>query len=123
MPNPILILEAMGFAAVATALVFLLFGTVARGDRSAPAACGATLGLGLGSWLGFLVLGLRPRWPHTEDLDRFLAVVFPAFLGVEILPTILRWSPRSCWLARGLVAAAAAPALLYGSSYLSDVAG
>ena len=68
-------------------------------------ACGWVLGLGLGSWLGFLVLGLRPRWPLSEDLDRFLALVFPAFLGVEVLIAILRWSPCPSWLARGLVAA------------------
>ena len=123
MPDPVLMLEAMGVAAVAAALVFLLFGNAARGERPALSACGWVLGLGLGSWLGFLVLGLRPRWPLSEDLDRFLALVFPAFLGVEVLISILRWPPAPRWLARGLVAALAAPALLYGSSYLSDVAG
>src|SRR3954470_22846215 len=113
MPDPVLMLEAMGVAAMAAALVFLLFGNAARGGRPALAACGWVLGLGLGSWLGFLVLGLRPRWPLTEDLDRFLAVVFPAFLGVELLDSILRWPPAPRWLARGLASTLAAPTLLY----------
>jgi hypothetical protein len=123
MPDPILMIEAMGVAAVAAAFLFALFGRKGRGDSATRSACGWVMGLGIGSWLGLLVLDLRPRWPLAEDLDRFLGIVLPAFLGVELVLAILRWPGALRWLARGLVAAGAAPALLHGSSYLSDVAG
>lgn len=125
MPDPVLVLEAMGIAAVAAALIALLFENVPRRARPAPArsSCGWVLGLGLGTWLGAFVLGLRPRWPLSEDLDRFLGLVLPAFLGVEIVVSTLRWPPLPRWLARALVAVLTAPTLLHGSSYLSDVAG
>jgi hypothetical protein len=123
MPDPMLIMKSTGVAAVVAALVFALSGRLRRGDPRALPVCGWVLALGLGSWLGFLVLGLRPGWPLAEDLDRFLALVFPAFLGAELIPAMLRWPPGPRWLVRALVAPAAAPVLLYGSSYLSDVAG
>jgi hypothetical protein len=123
MPDLVLMLKVMGVSAVAAALIFGLFARSLEKNSPRAAACGQALGLGVGSWLGFLVLGFRPHWPLRDDQDRFLALVFPAFLGVEILGLVFNASGASRWFARVLVAAAAAPVLLQGSSYLSDLAG
>jgi hypothetical protein len=88
MPELGLMLKAAGAAALSTALVSRLFAWPGKSCNPARATCGNALGLGLGSYLGFLVLGFRPHWPPLEDQDRFLTLVFAAFLGVELLPAI-----------------------------------
>ena len=82
---------------------------------------GWILGYGAGIYAGCAVLGLIPHWPMPEDRDRFVVILLPLTLGVEIAAA---YGPR--WLAlplRLITAAAAAPILLYNSVYLVDLSG
>jgi hypothetical protein len=72
---------------------------------------------------GTLLLGLGPRWPAKEDRDRFLLVLLPAALVVELIaafPRVPRWV---AWLLRSVVAAGAARVMLHATVYLADPAG
>jgi hypothetical protein len=121
MPDPILLLKAMAAAAVLAAVVLLV---VARPWRTPPpialVAGGWAASVGLGFALGSLYLKPKLHWPPVEDQDRFLLLVMPAAFAVESLAAIA-WLPR--WLVgslRCILAAAVAPTLLYGSTYLTD---
>jgi hypothetical protein len=84
---------------------------------------GWVLGLGAGIYAGCAVLGVVPRWPIPEDRDRFLVVLLPLTLAVEMTATAAK---RPRWLAPSLrltLAGAAAPILLYNSVYLVDLSG
>lgn len=120
MPDPLLLLKALAVALGASALA----GAVGRrvsGGR--PSGWVWSLAIGTGAYLGLAVLGIRPRWPIREDQHRLLGLVLPAILLIEAAGDLIR-PPR--WLARlGRLASslAVAPALLYGSVYVADLAG
>jgi len=123
MPDPILIMQAVGMAAVASAVVLGLCGWPARAAGPSRVDAGWVLGLGAGFFLGCWVLGIRPHWPPREDLDRLLALVLPAILVVELLaafPKVPRWL---VWPLRLTVMAGVARVLLHGTSYITDLAG
>ncbi|WP_165245427.1 hypothetical protein [Paludisphaera soli] len=120
MPDPILMLGATAAALIAAALAAALGRWVARGRASGLVG---TLAFAIGAYLGLAVLGVRPRWPLSEDQDRFLGLVLPGVLLVEAIGPVAK-VPR--WAGVGLRFAgsmAVAPTLLYGSSYLADLAG
>jgi hypothetical protein len=123
MPDPVVIVTAMGMAAAASLVVLLIFGWPRRAARPPWFDAGWVLGLGVGFFLGCWLLGIRPTWPLQQDLDRLLALVFPAVMAVELLaafPKVPRWL---VWSLRLAVAAVSAPLLLHGSSYLTDLSG
>src|SRR5258708_2074491 len=148
MPDRMSILQALAAATLIAAAFVLIFGWPWRWPRvvrtpagpgalsaavqsliwwrraaSPWAAAGGVLGVGLGYYAGVWLLGLRPHWPPREDQDRLLFILFPAVIAVEIVAAFagrFRWL---AWLPRLGVAATAAPVLLYGSTYLTDLAG
>jgi hypothetical protein len=120
MPDPILMLEAMGAAAATAAVVLLLFGWPWRTPHAAWIAAGWAIGVGLGLAVGCSLLKIPLHWPPAEDQDRFLLLVMPAVFGVELLaavPRVWRWL---ILVLRGTIAAGVAPVLLHGSAYLTD---
>ncbi|MFI5454105.1 MAG: hypothetical protein ACHRXM_01510 [Isosphaerales bacterium] len=123
MPDPVLIVTALGVAATAAAVVLLICGWPWRAARTPWFDAGWVLGVGAGFVLGCWVLGIRPHWPPREDQDRLLALVLPAILVVELLATFPRVPRWLIWPLRSAVAASGAGILLFGSSYLTDVAG
>jgi hypothetical protein len=117
MPDPMAILQVLAITAVVAALTALVFGLWRR------APVGGVLGAGAAFYLGCRLLKLWPHWPPREDQDRLLLLVLPAVLAVELaasFPRLRRWL---AWLLRLTVAAAAAPVLLYQTTYLADLAG
>src|SRR5262245_35832439 len=121
MPDLILLLKAGGVSAATAAAVLLVVAW--RSSGPTRPRLGAVLGTGAGFLAGCLFLGLGPRWPALEDRDRFLVVLLPLVLLVEAVAApaaVPRWL---AWLLRLAVAAAAAPILLYQTSYLADLAG
>jgi hypothetical protein len=119
MPDPTLILEVLALTAVLAGLVLLLSGLPTPARLTAAGA----LAVGGAFYLGCRLLGLWPRWPPREDQDRFLLIVLPAAIGVELVaafPSVPRWL---AWALRLAVAAAAAPVLLHNSTYLADLGG
>jgi hypothetical protein len=125
--DPVLILQqllrAAGVAAGGALVVLLVCGLPWRKPSAGRAAVGWALGVALGFYAGCHALGVRPRWPPREDQDRFLTLLFPAAVAVEMLaawPRVHRWIG---WSMRFAVAALAVPILLHGSVYLNDPPG
>jgi hypothetical protein len=117
MPDPIRIAEAFAAAALLSLSVTLLFG---RSSRARVAAAGAVVAVLGAVYAGLWVLGLLPHFPPREDLDRLLLVVLPTAAVAEVLAAA---SGRFGWFARGAVAALAAPVLLHGTVYVTDLSG
>jgi hypothetical protein len=123
MPDPVFLLELMAGAAVVAAAVALACTWPWRMASPTRVAIGLALGIGLTFVLGNGFLGRWPRWSLAEAEDRLLLIVLPAILGVEFVAAI-RIIPRwFAWTLRIMVAAGAAPVLLFGSEYLADLAG
>ncbi|HEV8061640.1 MAG TPA: hypothetical protein VGP68_17295 [Gemmataceae bacterium] len=109
MPDPMSMAEAAFLAAVIAWLI-ARFGRAAGG-----------LGVGLGILVGAWVLGLAPRVPPREALDRVLLVLIPAAVLAEVAAAAgPKWAG---WASRMVVAAVAAPVLVHGSSYVTDLSG
>lgn len=117
MPDAIPIAEAFAAAAVLGLAVSLLF---TRVSRAPVAAAGMVVALLAAVYGGVWILGLPPHFPPREDLDRLLLIVLPAAAVAEIVAA--RWG-RAGWVARGVMAVLAAPVLLYGSVYVTDLSG
>jgi hypothetical protein len=116
MPDPILMAKAFGIAA-AISLTVILVGRSSRKTVSAAAAVIATVSaLCAGLW----ILDLLPHFPPREALDRLLLVVVPAAAVAELLAAA---SHRIGWVGRAAVAVSAAPVLLWGSVYTTDLSG
>jgi len=122
MPDPISMAEAMGLAFLATALVLGLCTWWSRRRNAQPSPwidSGWVLGIAAGSYLGCWLLGAWPHWPPREDFDRWLAILIPAVLVVELLAA---WPKVPGWLAWALrlaIVGCGARVLLHGSSYLA----
>ena len=124
MPDPVLILTAMGVAGATSAVIFVICGWRWR-HTAGPAwiDAGWILGVGSGLLLGCWALGIRPHWPPREGIDRLLALVLPAALLVEllaVLPKVPRWL---IWPLRWALVAGGARVLLHGTSYITDLTG
>jgi hypothetical protein len=123
MPDPIRIFQALSLSMIAAAVALLLASWPWRAPHRVRMRCGGVLAVGVGIAAGCWRLGVSPNWPPREDQDRLLFVLLPTVIVVEIISAVIArptWLP---WLLRLLVAAAASPCLLYGSSYLSELAG
>ncbi len=123
MPDPMLIMIAMGVSVVVSAVSLAIIGLGYRPVRASLCDAGWTLGIGLGFFVGCWVLGIRPHWRPREDLDRLLVVVLPAVIVVELMgafPRVPRWL---VWLFRLGLVAGSARVLLHGTSYIADLTG
>jgi hypothetical protein len=120
MPDPVLLLEAMGAAAALATVVLLLLVQPRRSSSTARVAAGWAASVGLGFALGCRFLNPKLHWPPREDQDRFLLLVMPSAFVVELLAAVPRLPRWLIGLMRGTLAAAVAPVLLYGSIYLTD---
>lgn len=123
MPDTVLMAQA-GTAALGLAFVILVacgwpWSTVSPRKRG----IGATAAVGIGFFTGCWLLGLRPRWPATEDLDRFLLFLLPAAIVVEVVACFCRYRSRLSSALRFLIAGGVAPVLLHRTIYLADLAG
>jgi hypothetical protein len=123
MPDPIRIFQALSLAIIAAAAMLLIASWPWRAPSRGRARCGGVLAVGVGIYAGCWWLGVSPNWPPREDQDRLLFILLPAVIVVEVINAVIArpaWLP---WLLRFVAAAGAAPCLLYGSSYLSELAG
>lgn len=123
MLDMMLIVKLSATTGIFAALVLILTGWAWGTSRPTLASLGAVLGVGAGFFVGVWLIGLAPHVPPREDQDRLLIVLLPAIVGVEIAVIFLRDLPWAAWSLRLIVAAGAAPILLYGSIYVSDSAG
>jgi hypothetical protein len=110
-------------AAAPALLAVLVSGRLRPAFNSAWAAPASVLALAVGFYLGCWVVGMWPHWPPVEDKDRFLALILPAMIVVELLGALPRTPRLLLWPLRLLVMAGAARILLHGSTYLTDLIG
>jgi hypothetical protein len=123
MPDPIRILEALALASLVAGVFLFSFGFPWRAPSPARARIGGVLGLVGGILAGCWWMDALPSWPPREDHDRLLLILLPTAAAVEIIAAVAsrpRWLP---WLLRLIVAAVAAPVLLHGSIYITDLSG
>src|SRR5438128_10220025 len=100
MLDPMRIVEALAAAALVAAAALLLCAWPWRTSPAARASAGGVLGVGLGFFLGCWLLEVRPHWPPREDQDRFLLILLPALLAVELLAATLGRCRWLVWLLR-----------------------
>jgi hypothetical protein len=131
MPDTDLILKALAAAAgvaivitaAAATLVLLISGRPWRPSNTPWVASSAVLAVAAGFYIGCWILGLWPRWPPAEDKDRFLALVFPAIIAVELFAAFPRVPRLLVWALRLIVVGTTGRVLLHGSTYLTDLTG
>lgn len=129
MPDPVLCLWGMCAAACASAIVVLVSGRLPRSGVSGRMDLAGVIGIAVGLLAGYVVLGFRPGWPPTNALGRFLLLLLPAAVAVELLAGLARGRWRSVagqglvWSLRLTLAAVASRILLHGSVYLNESAG
>jgi hypothetical protein len=135
---------AMGIAAVVAAIAILLCSWPFRTPSSRIFALATVLCLCLGFNAGWRWLKVQPHWPPREDQDRFLLILVPILVAVELLAGLFHSEiPNSqsenrisnpsdrirnlaqllIWLPRLAVAAVAGRILLHDTSYISDLSG
>ena len=119
MPDPLLYLKAMGAAAIVSAMFVLAMVGVRRRASKTWLNSACVLGIGLGLAAGYYVLALRLSWPPVNGLDRFLTIVVPAILGVELVAGFQCVPRGGAWFLRMGLAATIPRILLHGSVYLS----
>ena len=117
------LLLAAGTAFVLVAEAAIAFGWLWRTAPSAWRSVGGALAMGTALFAGAWTLGLKPKWPPTEDQHRYLLILLPAAVVVASLAAFLdrRWWLG--WALRLLLALVAARILLHQSIYLEDSAG
>jgi hypothetical protein len=123
MPDPVLLLQSMATAAVLAAAVLLVLAWPWRKPHPTREPAGWALGTGAGLWLGVWWLGQWPHWPPGDAAGRFLLVLVPAVVLVEVVAAFLRkrwWLP---WLLRLGIALGAARLLLHNTVYVADLSG
>jgi hypothetical protein len=120
MPDPIACLLAVLAAVGASTLCVLAAGATRRPAAASRVELASVIGVAAGLASGYVVLRIEPQWPPANALDRFLTIVLPATIGVELVAAFRR-SPR--WLVAALrvaVALATGRVLLHSSVYLND---
>lgn len=124
MPDLLLFFKAFVFSVSASA-VTVLASTFLRGrgePTSAAAPRGSVillLGFLIGAMTGFAILKFQWVWPPSNALNRFIELILPAIIVVELLACLPQMPRSGRWLLRGIVAAAAGRVLLHGSVYLT----
>ncbi|MEO2015250.1 MAG: hypothetical protein ABGZ53_12845 [Fuerstiella sp.] len=119
MPDPLLYVQAMVSAASVSALCMLAMVATRRTARDAWLNSACVSGIGFGLAVGYYVLSLHLAWPPANALDRFLTIVIPVALGIELLagfPCVPSWG---AWFLRIGLTATMPRILLHGSVYLS----
>lgn len=119
MPDPLQYLMALGAAAIVSAVSLLVISAV-RPTASASwlnSACVLAAGLGLAA--GYDVLSFGIAWPPAQSLDRFLTIIVPAALCIELIAAVSIVPGWIAWLLRGGLTVAMPRILLHGSVYLS----
>jgi hypothetical protein len=123
MPDPVRLLQAGGAAAAASFVVMLLCGWLWRSPSSTARYVGGLLGAAAGFALGCWVLGQELHLDLRDVEDRLLLAVLPAALLVELFAASARRSRWLVWALRLALAAIAAPALLYNTTFLAGLSG
>jgi len=80
----------------------------------------SVVGIGVGLSVGYRVLALQLAWPPASGLDRFLTLVIPTAIAIELVAVFDSVATWFAWFLRVSLAAATPRILLHDSVYLSD---
>lgn len=123
MPDPVMMGKAVMLAGLVALVLMLVGGSPWAAPRPRGMAISWTVGVGAAFYVGCWMLGLRPEWPAREDQDRFLILLMPSVLAVEVVAGMGAFPTRLVWLLRVFVAVGAAGVLLHNSGYVADLSG
>lgn len=118
MPDPVLYLQAMCAALGASAIITLGLSRWRRPNDANKLNLASVIAVSLGLIVGCLVLRMRPAWPPTNGLGRWLLIVLPAACSLELLTNLSSIPRRAVWLLRGMLSLAIGRILLHDSVYL-----
>lgn len=118
MPDPLLYGEAFAAAAVASLCCLLLLRRGTGRWQTSVAPCGGLVAVVVGSVVGLAVLGISPRVPPRNGLDRFLLIGLPSAFVVEFASALCLVKGAVASGLRLVAAALSGWVLLYGSAYL-----
>ena len=120
MPDPLLYLHAFVVVACVSVLTVLALGWRSRSPSQLLVSGICVAGVAIGQVPGCFWLRLPIGWPPASALDRYLIILLPAAMVVELLAAFPTLSPWVAWALRSLLAASMAPVLLYRSVYLDE---
>ena len=119
MPDPARYMEAMGAAAIASA-VWVLATSAVRSVWDGPSLRQSSLGaLAVGLAVGYGMLSLNLSWPPRNGLERLLTLVVPVGLVIEWIAGCRRVPAAVVWLLRLSLFLSVPRILLHDSVYLS----
>ncbi|MDG2381590.1 MAG: hypothetical protein P8N76_07940 [Pirellulaceae bacterium] len=120
MPDPLLYLKAMIAASIVSAITMLTMVKLRRSASQTWLNSAAVLAIGLGLTVGYSVLAFRWIWPPANGLDRFLTLVIPAVLAIELIAGFQQIPTWTAWVLRIILAGTIPRILLHGSVYLNS---
>jgi len=88
MPDPFQYMIALLAAFAVSFLAIFISQLAMRATIPSLARFVFMVGLVLGLWPGYRILGFESRWPPVNALDRFLMIVLPAAMIVEFIGTV-----------------------------------
>jgi len=118
MLEPLLYLQAMAAAAIVSTTFVLAMVALRRPANTTWLNLASVLGVGLGLVTGYYMLSWRLVWPPINGLDRFLTIVVPATLGIELIAGFVSMPRWIAWFLRLSLAMSIPRILLHGSVYL-----
>ena len=109
---------ASAVCAAGACFVMLCSGSRLSGPAKVSESSRAVCGFASGVLAGLAVQGIRPAFPPTTALDRWLLIALPVLLLADIVASNGPPNRRSGLIVRGLAAAVAVPIILFGSVHL-----
>ncbi len=123
MPDLLLFLKAAVFSVSASAVTVLAL-TFCRwtADRAInnrpPASAVLLVSFVPGVWTGYWSLGFSFQWPPGNALARFLEIILPAIVLIELVASLQKVPRAAVWFLRTIVAAVCGRVLWHESVYL-----
>lgn len=119
MPESQLYLQTMGVAAIASTVSVLAMLAWRRSVNANRANAACVVGIGFGLAIGYAWLSLHLSWPPTNGLDRFLTIVVPVTLVIELIAGFQCLPRAAAWLLRIGLSVVTPRILLHNSVYLA----
>jgi hypothetical protein len=121
-PDPVQFAKAVVASGTVSAIIVAVLTLLRRPAGSTRINTAWILGIAIGAAVGLRVMGLVPNWRPVDGLDRFLVILLPASVVIELIAGFERVPRLAAWVLRIVLAAVAGRVLLHGSSYLDGSA-
>ncbi|PHS06123.1 MAG: hypothetical protein COA78_14630 [Blastopirellula sp.] len=118
MPDQNLYLKAIEATAIISTICVLLIAALQRFGSKKYLSIGYVIAISCGLAVGYYMLSLQLAWPPRNALERFLTLVLPAVLVIELVAGFHRLPNWSVWLFRVTLALILPRILLHDSVFL-----